>query len=968
MRVKYHGAYVVEAAKTITGATQANPAVINIPAHNYNVGDWIFIENILGMTELNGLTWIVNTVPDLNHVTLKDLFGNVVNSTAFGAYTSGGTAKRVYTTASPYAAIDLPFLKYIQSENTMSLTCVNPETLAEYPPYDLTRITDTNWVFTQASFASVIAPPTTVTATAQASTTLTTFYSYVVTAVDFLTGQESIASAVGSAHNNDISLYQGTNTITFSAVTGAVNYNIYKATPSYAVGVPLGTSFGFIGSSFGTSFQDTNIIPDFTQTPPLHVDPFARGLILEVTPTAGGAGYTQATVGFTVTTATGSGLAGTPVIVGGQFVAFVITNGGSGYLAGNTITITDSGAGAGAAATLIIGPATGTYPGVVSYYQQRRVYANTLNRPNTYFFSQPGAYLNFDSSVPAVDNDSIIGAPWAQQINGIQFLQPMTDGLIALTGNGAWKIGGQTAITPSTQTALSQAYNGCNNHIQPIVVNYDILYVQSKGSIVRDLEYNFFTAIYTGTDKSVLSNHLFNYHQIKQWAYAEEPYKLIWAIRDDGIMLSLTYLREQDVYAWARHDTNGFFVSVCSITEPPVDAIYVITKRFVRGAYRYYSERMDNRNWTNPENCFCVDSGLSYPMSFPNATLTPAAANGTSNITSVNLIAGGSGYVAPVITAIDSTGEGIGATFTATLSSGVITAITPVTGGAGYTPGLTTLQILDAVGTGAIGQPIITNNVIFDTSSAVFSVGNVGDVIRIGNNNATITISGITENGDGKAVITSYVSPTRVVANIIQPITAVIPNDPENRPVPAISNQWSLSTPVTEVHGLNHLEGLEVAILADGSVVHNQTVVDGKIILPQSYSAITIGLPYLCQLQTLYIDPPGQPMTVQGKRKNIYNVIIRVENSRGISASTNQPDQSTQQNNATPDWTDMKEIKERNNLVNAGYAIPMFTGDHYMNLPANWSEKGQVAIEQTFPLPANILAVISNYVVGDTNA
>jgi len=53
-------------------------------------------------------------------------------------------------------------------------------------------------------------------------------------------------------------------------------------------------------------------------------------------------------------------------------------------------------------------------------------------------------------------------------------------------------------------------------------------------------------------------------------------------------------LEEQDIYTWARHDTNGFFVGTCSVTEPPVDALYVIVKRYVGGQWKYYSERMDN--------------------------------------------------------------------------------------------------------------------------------------------------------------------------------------------------------------------------------------------------------------------------------------------------------------------------------------------------------------------------------------
>lgn len=965
MRILYRGAYITENSTTISGITNANPGVITDTAHGYNNGDWVYINGVVGMTNFNGLTWIVAN-KTTNTYTVTDLFGNPVNTTLFNSYISGGTAARIYTVVSPYSAVDLPYLKFTQSADTMSLTCWNQTTLTEYPTYDLKRMGNTNWAFTQTSFGSAISAPSGVTVTAHSSTTTTTFYSYVVTAIDSVTGQESVASSPANIKNNNISINAGSNTISWGAVTGASSYNIYEATPSFGVDVPIGVSYGFIGSSFSTTFVDTNVVPDFTISPPLHQDPFARGAINTVTVTAGGSGYTQATIGYSVTTAGGSGFSGTPVVVSGGFVSFVVKNSGHGYLAGDTITITDSGTGTGATATLVIGPQTGTYPGVVAYFQQRRSYASTINNPDTYYMSQPGNYKNFDSAVPVVDSDAITGAPWAQQINGVQFLVPMPSGLVVLTGKGAWLLNGfnGSAITPSSQSAQAQAYNGCNSTVPPIVINYDIIYVQAKGSIVRDLSFNFFANIFTGTDTTILSNHLFNFYQIKEWAYAEEPYKLVWAVRNDGIMLCLTYLKEQEIYAWTRHDTNGFFVSVCSVIEPPVDAVYAVVKRYVQGQWMYYVERMDNRNWINAEDCFCVDAGLQYPMTFPSATLIPSAAIGTRNISSVKIISGGSGYTSPNIIAVDSTGSGTGATFTANLTGGAITSVTVNTQGSEYTAGFTSLQIIDSTGSGAVIQAVITNSVIFSASSSVFNSGMIGDVIRIGNNNAAVS-SGISTIGGGKAVITAYTSGTQVTANIIEPITAIIPNDPNNTPIPATSGDWSISVPTTTVSGLNHLNGLEVSILADGSVVDNQIVDNNSIILPAAASSIVVGLPYTCQLQSSYLEPPGQA-TVQGKRKSIPNVVVRVEASRGLAVGTNQPDSSTEPNFANVPWERLIPIKEPSNYITAGSAVPLLTVDHYINVPADWSTAGQVAIQQDFPLPANILAIISNYEIGDT--
>lgn len=949
MRIKSNGAYVTETPLSVTSVNAGGIFTTSV-SHGYSVGDWVYN---LGNTGFNGLTWVITSVPTSTTFTVQDLFGtNIASATASGA----GTIARIYTLTTPYAAIDLFYLKYTQSADLMSLCCVNTSTLTEYSQYDLKRFGATNWTLTQTSYASSISPPTNVAVTAQSSTTVSTWYSYLVTAVNGVTGEESVASATATVENNDIAIYAGSNTITWKGVTGAGSYNIYKSTPSYSVGVPVGVLYGFCGTAYGTSFVDTNITADFTKVAPTHQNPFARGSILSVNISAGGTLYTQATVGYSVTTSTGSGFAGTPIVVGGAVVAFIITNGGSGYVPADTIVITGS-VGSGALAALNVGPQTGTYPGTVAYYQQRRVYASSLNNPDTYWMSQPGAFTNMDASTPVSDGDAITGTPWSQQINGVQWLVPMPGGLVVLTGKGAWQLTGQNngPITPSTQTATPQAYNGCNNIVEPIVVNYDILYLQAKGSIFRDLSYNFFVNIYTGTDLTVLSNHLFSNYTFSQWAWSEEPYKLAWAVRNDGVLLSLTYLKEQEVFAWTRHDTDGLFVSVTTVTEPPVDAVYVIVKRYIRGNWVYYAERMDNRAWTSAENCFCVDAGLKYPLTYPAATLTPAASYGTNNIISTLMINGGKNYTAPSAIAVDPTGAGNGATFECVVNAGVITSISVLTEGINYAQG-TQLVISDSTGSGAIYQPIITNNVTFNASSSVFNSGMVGNVIRVGGGNATIT---------------SYVSGTQVVANITQSISNTLNDDPLSQPVPAIAGTWSLSVPTKTVSGLNHLEGKSVAILADGSVFTNQTVVNGTITLPTQASYIVVGLPFTVQIQTLYLDPINQPVTIQNKRKNIYSVGVRLESSRGLFVGCNQIDASTQPGLANQTWgesTGMVEVKERNANTNAGSAIPLITGDVFVNIPGKWDTRGQIALMTNYPLPLNILSVVAYYESGDTPA
>ena len=265
---------------------------------------------------------------------------------------------------------------------------------------------------------------------------------------------------------------------------------------------------------------------------------------------------------------------------------------------------------------------SGNNPGVVTYFQQRKVFAGSAAHPSTLWMSQPGAFGNMDISTPSQGSDAITITINSRQVNAITHLVSV-NALLALTDSGAFKISGAAqgaALTPSTAAAAAQAYNGCAD-VPPIIINYDILYVSSKGAKVRDLAYNFYADVFTGSDMTVMSPHLFFGHQILEWAYAEDPFNMVWAVREDGILLGFTYLKEQDVYAWTRHDTQGAFLSIASIPEGQEDSVYMVVSRAIPGINGgnpvKYVERLHSRNFltngaADVTQAWFVDCGRQY--------------------------------------------------------------------------------------------------------------------------------------------------------------------------------------------------------------------------------------------------------------------------------------------------------------------------------------------------------------------
>ena len=199
MRVISNGAFVTEPPVELTGATQANPCVITLsPTSSWAAGDRVYLAGIGGMTQLNGRTVVLGT-PSGNLFPIEDAFGDAIDSTAFSAFTSTGTAARIYTLTTPWAEADLVWLKYVESADVMTICCVNQQTLTEYPAYDLERFADDDWSIEGVVSGPSISSPSSASGSASASGSID--YQYVATAVSGVDGTESRASSIASINN-----------------------------------------------------------------------------------------------------------------------------------------------------------------------------------------------------------------------------------------------------------------------------------------------------------------------------------------------------------------------------------------------------------------------------------------------------------------------------------------------------------------------------------------------------------------------------------------------------------------------------------------------------------------------------------------------------------------------------------------------------------------------------------------------
>lgn len=295
-----------------------------------------------------------------------------------------------------------------------------------------------------------------------------------------------------------------------------------------------------------------------------------------------------------------------------------ILNAGAGFGSVPTIVFTPSGA----SATAVLNPPSVGNPSVPGFFQQRLVFAAPPSFPQTFYMSQPGSYFNFNISAISQPDDSITGTLVSGVLNTIKSMIPQPSGLLMFTDRNSWLINGGTgqgsAVSPSALVANAQSFNGVSD-VPPIIANFDVLYVQAKGSIIRDSAYNIYANVFTGTDISAIASHLFYGYQITEWAWAEEPFKVVWAIRNDGVMLTLTFLKEQEFIGWSHQETTGgLFKSVATVVENTatageIDAIYTVVQRTIQGQTLQYIERVAERTFpSGVASAWTVDCAIQY--------------------------------------------------------------------------------------------------------------------------------------------------------------------------------------------------------------------------------------------------------------------------------------------------------------------------------------------------------------------
>ena len=434
------------------------------------------------------------------------------------------SAMQAAEVATPYAAEDLYALSYAQVGDVVYLA--HPK----YPLHKVERLGSPGaytWELKTVALNTSLPAPGKPTVKFKVVEPKANDYPlrYKVVAVD-AKGKQSLPSEAGedAAGKFPTDWVVGEScSITWNAVAGAEEYNIYREAAGY---------YGFIGVTKATSFTDQNYEADTSDTPREDWDPFKDG--------------------------------------------------------NNPVT--------------------------VAFHQQRMVLGGTKTEPQALYMSRVGDFENFRKSRPLQEDDPVEYVLASGSIDAIAWAASFGDLLIGTAGAEYKATGENGVVTAKSVEITSQSYWGSSS-LAPIIVGNSILHVQRHGAKVRDLFYSLEKDGYAGNDLSILAPHLFEGHRLRQWAYQQTPGSVLWIVRDDGLLLALTYLKEHDIWGWSCHPIDGEVVSVATLSGEKSDVLMLVTRR----AGKYYLERMADE-WANTEgieDAYFVDCGLTMESETP---------------------------------------------------------------------------------------------------------------------------------------------------------------------------------------------------------------------------------------------------------------------------------------------------------------------------------------------------------------
>lgn len=703
-----NGGLITAGGGVPTGITKANPAVVTLNAHGFSNGDRVYATGVGGMVELNNREF---TVAGATANTFQ-LSG--VNSSGYTTFTSGGLFKKIVETVTPYTEANLPTLDYAQTNDVLTLAHLS------HNPRELTRTSDTSWTLSTITFRDGPYLDEPLNNSVSVTPSATNAIHPDMTANNAPSG---VAADSGGSVNAFKMFDQDPATV--GAVAAGVCWFEYAPAASGVCDsywikcdaeqndtAPASWQFqGWNGSawidldsrsnesSWGSGeirfydFDNTVAYSKYrlnvngtggsgkcwiAETGWAYNGDYGPTITLTFSGTAGvnsGAGFDANDVGRNIRLRGADGKWRWFVITGVSSTT-VVTGRMYGFALPNLNPITRWKLGAWR---------LGQWPGLVSFYESRRVFARSNAEPQAVWLSKAFDFYDYGTSQPLVDDDGMRLNIVSGKVNALTWLSEGERLALGTVGNIRIidKANQNQGFGATNFDQRRQVSTGAKQ-VKPVEIGSVLLYADYYGKAIREFVYDLNQDGYIAPDATILSEHLLA-SGIVEMAYQATPDSIVWIACTDGSLVAMTYEREQKILGLTKvavapgdANTSAFVESVCCIPGSGRDEVWISVRRTIGGVTKRYIEALatEFENMATVDGVF-LDSSLTY------------SGSATGTVTGLNHLIGRTVYaLADGIVYRNLTVSAAGGI---TLPGGV--TATKITVGLPYTATLTTLPL-----------------------------------------------------------------------------------------------------------------------------------------------------------------------------------------------------------------------------------------------------------------------------------
>jgi hypothetical protein len=260
------------------------------------------------------------------------------------------------------------------------------------------------------------------------------------------------------------------------------------------------------------------------------------------------------------------------------------------------------------------------WPETVYIFQNRLGFGASRTYPITRWESETGNFLNFNPSAAIVASDPTsidLPATHPEHIRNIVAFYDMA----IITDSGCWIVQPDPAGYGPLNAALPRKISSAGTaRVPAILANQTVVFVSRAGTSIKAFRFDNAQQGYSAMTISDHAKHLFTGYQITGIVYQPEPWGIIWLVRSDGKVISLTFNDTSGMLAYSLHNFGGI-VENLTVYSDDADVLFMT---IVRNSVRYV-EYLDMRNFTGTIDAFFVDCGTEFNEVAPTNTFTGLA-------------------------------------------------------------------------------------------------------------------------------------------------------------------------------------------------------------------------------------------------------------------------------------------------------------------------------------------------------